>query len=679
MTDHALVRHAGFVAALNDVVDVIVASDDAPTILSAMTRIAGQALAADRVLVYDIRLAEQLAVGLAEWHRPGVSATIGTYPLALFGEVPRSLEVGGGFFLSDASAPSPQLGLQGQRLLHSEMGIATLLWFPFWFRDGGYKLLVFNHSSPRAWAEDERAFVTAASRKVSLALEKLQLFAQRHDALTALAKSEAQYRSLYDYTPTMFFTVTEAGRVSSVNRFAVEHLGHPREALVGSSVSDIFVEEDRASIAEQLQRCFASPGVVFRWKARKVRGDGSVITVKEIARLAPDAREVLVVCEDVTEQERTEQAMLQAQKLESIGVLAGTIAHDFNNLLATVVGNAQLALLRLAPSDPVREPVEHAALAAIRAGDLVKQLLAYSGNAPFTVSEVDVDAVVRELTALLKVTIGRKAEVQLSLGQPPPVSMDPTQLRQVVMNLVHNAADAMEGRAGAVRVSTSTVDDGQHPFLGPGRHVRLEVSDDGVGMNAATLERIFDPFFTTRVTGRGLGLAAVRSIAERHGGAVRVESTPDIGTTFSVYFPQAPLREKVATADAALRPSSDLPQGAEVLIVDDDPDVLQVLADVVTELGLVPVVARRVASAQAMLASHPNLRCALIDFAMPDGGGASVVTTLRLAAPQVPVVLMSGFADAAALAEIGALAGCLHKPFTPQDLRQALVVAFAST
>jgi CheY-like chemotaxis protein len=343
-----------------------------------------------------------------------------------------------------------------------------------------------------------------------------------------------------------------------------------------------------------------------------------------------------------------------------------------------VVGNAELALLRLPPDSAARELVEQAALAGTRSAELVKQLLSYSARAPFTRQRVNINELVRELTELLDVTVGKRARVELDL-QPAALSVvtDPTQLRQVLMNLVHNAADAMEGREGAVRVKTSvtTLEEplsGWAPALPGGSYVRIEVSDTGAGIEPGTLERIFDPFFTTKVAGRGLGLSAVRTIAQRHGGGVFVDSKPGVGSTFTVLLPVAP-PEGAAVGEGVSQTEAKFPAGAAVLVAEDDVALQRVLSEVLVELGLVPLVAGRASTARELARQHPELRCALVDLTVPDGGGPALLRDLHVSRPELPVVLMSGFAEADATAEEqGGSAGFLAKPFTPQALRAAL-------
>ena len=252
---------------------------------------------------------------------------------------------------------------------------------------------------------------------------------------------------------------------------------------------------------------------------------------------------VLCITRDVTGTKRAEEELRQTAKLESLGVMAGGIAHDFNNLLTGILGNASLLRETAQPED--QGMADDIVLAAERAADLTRQMLAFSGKGRFQIRKIDMSLMVRDMLRLAKPSIEKNVDVHLSLGAECVVEGDPGQLQQVVMNLMINAAEAMEGRPGAIFIRTSAVE-ADDPYLhqafgtreaAAGPSVLLEVTDNGKGMDEATKARIFDPFFTTKFTGRGLGLAAVSGIVRGHNGLLRVETAPGEGTTFSVLLP----------------------------------------------------------------------------------------------------------------------------------------------
>jgi len=381
-----------------------------------------------------------------------------------------------------------------------------------------------------------------------------------------------------------------------------------------------------------------------------------------------------------------EAKVLEVQKLESLGVLAGGIAHDFNNLLVAILGNASLALLDLPEDSPARQSIADIEVASQRAGELARQMLAYSGRSRFQVEPIELGELVRELMTLLQVSIGKSVVIKLDLSKDPIiVDADAAQLRQVVMNLVINAADAIGDRSGfvTIRVGQLRADAAYladvHPEaeLAAGHYAALEVSDTGMGMDTATQARIFDPFFTTKFAGRGLGLAAVLGIVRGHGGALRVYSEIGRGSTFRIVLPLS------ASSPAPVGDADEVWFGTgRVLTVDDDLMVRSVARRLLQSFGLTVVEAAGGREAIDCFAADPDgIDAILLDLTMPDVGGAEVFREVRAIRPDVPIVLMSGYHED----EVGAafdgdgLAGFVQKPFTPADLAKRMRVALGKS
>ncbi len=385
---------------------------------------------------------------------------------------------------------------------------------------------------------------------------------------------------------------------------------------------------------------------------------------------------------DVTDRSRAEQAMLQAQKLESLGVLAGGIAHDFNNILVGILGNVSLVLHELPEESPLHAIAEEIRIAGRRAADLARQMLSYAGRAPFTTSEVAMGEMLNELTHLLRVSIGDHATLKLEVEPGlPPVLGDATQLRQVLMNLVINAGDAIDGRPGTVSLSArrfkASAEDFADAHLGvdapPGNYVEVAVSDTGPGMDRETLSRIFDPFFSTKESGRGLGLAAVLGIVRGHKGALKVTSRSGEGTTFRIFLPSATVEGK--RGGASLSASALWRGHGNVLVVDDDEQVRVTVARTLRVLGYEPSVASNGIEALDLV-SYASLPFALVvlDMTMPGLGGAETLEGIRELDPNVPVLIVSGYSErsAAELLERYERVRFLQKPFLIEDLRQAV-------
>jgi signal transduction histidine kinase/CheY-like chemotaxis protein len=381
---------------------------------------------------------------------------------------------------------------------------------------------------------------------------------------------------------------------------------------------------------------------------------------------------------------RLEAQVWHTQKLESIGVLAGGVAHDFNNLLVGVLGNAARALNEVPPDSPARATLQKIETAGRRAAELTNQLLAYSGRGRFTIEPVDLSALVDEMIDLIFASVSRKAEVRRELAKElPPIEGDATQLRQVVMNLLTNASDAIGDGAGQVIVRTGvrrfTRDELARGHadrdLPEGEYVFVEVADTGCGMTDATLERIFEPFFSTKFAGRGLGLAAVLGIIRGHRGAILVDTTPGRGSTFVVALPRAEL----APVTRSPRPPAPGAGQGTILVVDDEHVVRDLVRATLVESGYTVLTAVDGQDALEVFAAHgPEVRAVLLDVTMPRLGGLEVLGELRRQRPGLPVVLTSGYTLAAELGEPGRGVPFLPKPFTPAELLHAIAGVLAA-
>jgi signal transduction histidine kinase len=355
---------------------------------------------------------------------------------------------------------------------------------------------------------------------------------------------------------------------------------------------------------------------------------------------------------DVTEQRRAEETIRRTQKLESLGVMAGGIAHDFNNLLVTVLGNASLAQAELPADSPARERVADIERAAERASELTRQLLTYAGRGRLEVAPVDLSRLVSDVADLMSVSISKRVTVQLALApEPPAVTGDASQLRQLVMNLLLNAADAIGEEEGIVDLSVQVLPfaaEELDEFAGdgapaPGRWLVLRVADTGCGMDEEVRARIFDPFFSTKFTGRGLGLAASLGVVRSHGGFVRVRSEAGRGSEFTVLLPPgaapAPPRKPAENADAHWR------SNATVLVVDDDANVSRVAERMLASAGLEVLTAAEGSEALEIWRERGGVDLVLLDLHMPGLSGEATCRALRELDPDALVLFTSGYPE----------------------------------
>ena len=373
------------------------------------------------------------------------------------------------------------------------------------------------------------------------------------------------------------------------------------------------------------------------------------------------------------ERRQIENKLVESAKLESLGVLAGGIAHDFNNLLTGILGNASLARQELPPSSPGQPMLDQIEHSARRAADLCKQMLAYSGRGRFVIQRLDLNTLIEDTTHLLQISIGKNCILRFNLAvELPAISADATQLRQIIMNLVINASEAIGNRSGVLALNTGVARvDAEYlrsfrpdATPTPGDYVFIEVSDNGCGMDAATLARIFDPFFTTKFTGRGLGLAAVLGIVRGHKGGLKVYSEVGKGTTFKLFFPCVP-----GKAEAIDEPIDNGPQfhgSGTVLVADDEETVRTVAARMLEHLGFSVVLAADGREAVEKFRAEPaRFVFVLLDLTMPHLDGEETFRQLRLLNPGVRVILTSGFNHHEAINRfVGkGLAGFIQKPF----------------
>ena len=460
---------------------------------------------------------------------------------------------------------------------------------------------------------------------------------------------------------------------------------HPDDqALVNNVVARLLDGRDRRNTVTN-RNLTKSGGVVHTMWQNSVLHDssGRIISILSLVQDVTDR----VVAEEAgrkaaAERRALDRKLQETQKLESLGILAGGIAHDFNNLLGAVLGNASLARMDLAQDSPGQPFLAQIEIAAHRAAELCKQMLAYSGKGHFVVRQLDLNALIEDTTRLLQVSISKRAVLQFQLAASlPAVLGDATQLRQVVMNLVINASEALGDTSGFISLSTGvTRADRAYlagtffaPDLPEGDYVFLEIADTGAGMPPEVLGRIFDPFYTTKFTGRGLGLAAVLGIVRGHEGALTAASERGRGTTFRILLPCAtgPADEPVPVV-----PSTPRWRGTGVaLVADDEESVRATVARMLEMIGFTTELAEDGQIAVDIFRAAPQrFSLVVLDLTMPHMDGEEAFRQIRALRPDTRVLLTSGFNEQQAIERFTGqgLAGFLQKPFTVSALREKL-------
>ena len=544
------------------------------------------------------------------------------------------------------------------------------------------------------WVEDQGVPILDDQGRVLRVIGIAKDVTRRVAAERARGDSEERWRLLVESMPTAL-AVHREGRILWANAAALHLVGALSiDQVLGRELAEFIHPDQRETSMARIAAVYQD-GRVPTAEVRLLRLDGSTVVAAAAGSAItwqgqPAGQSVMT---DLTERRKAETERRQlddrvqeAQRMESLAVLAGGVAHDFNNLLVGILGNADLARRELDAGSSPAGCLDGIDLAARRAADLARQMLAYSGRGRFVVEPLELDALLQEIGHLLSTSISKKAVLRMDLAAGlPTVRADATQLRQVMMNLITNASEAIGDGGGVITVSTGlNADVTTHQGLRfpdeplpDGLYCVVEVADTGEGMDDATVRRVFDPFFTTKFTGRGLGLAAVLGIIKGHGGAIEVASAPGEGSTFRVLLPGQ--RESVGRREGPARPDPPVQAGAgRILLIDDEDTVRSVASTMLRSVGYEVLVAEDGQVALDLFRSQPDdIDVVLLDLSMPRMDGQETFAALKALRPDVRVVLTSGYNEQEAVDRFagGELGGFVQKPYRLVDLVRAIEAA----
>jgi two-component system cell cycle sensor histidine kinase/response regulator CckA len=501
----------------------------------------------------------------------------------------------------------------------------------------------------------------------------------RKEAETALKESEERFRSTFEQAAAGMGYTTPEGRWVRVNQRLCDIVGYTREEMLTLTYQDITHPDDHDLDIHLRRKLITGERQTLRREKRYLRKDGTPVwvdvTVSTLRNESGETKHFIAVVQDITARKELELELFHTQRMEGVGQLAGGIAHDFNNLLTVISGRSQLALGRMAPSDPLRREFDLIYKTSARAAALTHQLLAFSRKQVLQPKVLDLNELVENSTNLLKRLIGEN--IDLAFVPAPDagrVRVDPGQLEQVIVNLAVNARDAMPD-GGRLTIETSNVTlaaeyAALHAGVNPGAYVALTVSDNGVGMDRTVQARLFEPFFTTKGPGygTGLGLATVYGIVKQSDGNVRVYSELGHGTVFKVYLP----RTDALPEAASVVPAGGPPTGTEtVLLVEDENEVRHLAHEVLGVLGYTVLEAATPGDAILIAERHVGLIGLLLtDVVMPGMSGRALSSRILAERPETKVLFMSGYTDDA-IVRHGVLepgTSFLEKPFTVEAL-----------
>jgi PAS domain S-box-containing protein len=561
-------------------------------------------------------------------------------------------------------------------------------------------LALHTFSAPGCWLDADLATLELAAPILSAALERRRMEGK-------LRASEAQYRFLAEHANDFISLHDLSGRCLYASPSVHGMAGIRPEVLVGSPLAAFLHPDDAAAVAEESAKLASGGARTSTLHYRMRRRDGGYLEVETVSSAVPDpdgqVRRILRVTRDLSGRKALERRLSESRNLEAVGLLAGGVAHEFNNLLVGINGSIEMLSLLLSGNPEALSYLDMIARLGDRAVELTHQLLAYARQGKYAPVPMSLNKVVSESVPVLKASLAASIDLSLSLPEGlPPVMGDVAQVKQVVMSLCLNAAEAMP--AGGTLSIRTRLEDGTLPgamsapprgTLRPGSavecpRVALEVSDTGCGMDEATLDRIFDPFFSTKFVGRGMGLAAVRGIVESHQGGIAVESEPGSGTRFTIRLPAVQLcvleppekpAPEAATPEAAAPEAGKAGGGGLVLVADDEEDVRRVVRAMLESLGHEVVEAADGASAVRIFRErHAEIELVLLDLMMPKMTGDLAFAEMRRIDPSVKALLASGYDESGRVGDILAngFGGFLQKPFRRRDLGRKIASILAS-
>lgn len=516
----------------------------------------------------------------------------------------------------------------------------------------------------------------------SLVASRTRELGQQKEMLSMLLESMAEG----------MYGIDLEGRFTFVNRAFLQMLGYERDdELLGRSSHEVMHHSHADGTPYDIEACriyrscqtgegISCDDEVF-W-----RKDKSSFPVEYHSFPIIDHGELkgaVITFRDVREEREQKEKLEHMQRLESLGLLAGGIAHDFNNILTAVMGNAALASARVDDTSPAKDFLKRIEDSSHRAADLCKQMLAYSGKGKFVVKPINLSEMVKQMARLMEVSIDKNVVIKYYMADNlPAVEVDTAQLQQVILNLITNANEAMQGVSGVISFSTGLMhadaaylqSSMTQDTLPEGRYVFLEVSDTGIGMDEATQKKMFDPFFTTKLSGRGLGMSAVLGIVRGHKGAIHCYSEPGKGTSFKVLFPAVDMQAEPIVEQSGSAADAWRGEGT-ILIVDDEESICETAAIMLEDIGFQTISACDGIEAIELLKKHGDTIVAvLLDMTMPRMDGVECFSQMRRLQPGIRVMLSSGYNEQEATSRFAGkgLAGFIQKPYSPDQLAEKM-------
>ncbi len=516
-------------------------------------------------------------------------------------------------------------------------------------------------------------------------------------------------KSTFHSSPNAIIVLDSERKIINCNKATLRVFAQDSKDILLEKDIDFFLTQDQLEKAEHDFQIINQRGYIRnqRYKLKALKEKNKILDISGSVLRGPQGRKFgyVLILIDVSDQVKLQEALFKTQKLESLGVLAGGIAHDFNNLMMGILGNAELAMMDLKKNldiSELREYLQDIKQGAKTAASVSKQMLTYSGKGYIECDEIHINELLQGIMGLLKVSISNKISLNLDLEENLPKFIgDETQIKQVIINLVTNASDALKQKPGEIKIKTAKTtlsseetNEFNYMFHEMGKNERkefvcLEVIDNGMGMDERTIKKIFDPFFSTKFTGRGLGLASVLGILRRHNGAIKVNSTEGVGTCFEILFPsihkkqhssQLPRDKEMSKIYKNGKEKRKLLHNKTILIIDDDKNLLKVVKKMGEKLGAEVLVADRGKKGVELYETHlDKIDLIILDLTMPVMDGEQTLMALKKVNGGVSIILSSGYSKeklGETILNSSNLNGFLQKPYSLSEFKEALKEVF---
>ncbi|MCE7796388.1 PAS domain-containing protein [Sphingobium sufflavum] len=667
--------------------------DDPADIAYAAAEVLGRTLGNSRVGYAAIdHDAETLHVD-RDWTAPGVETLAGVLALRDYGSFIESLKRGEFTVIDDVQADPRTAGPAAAAL----EGKSSFAFVNAPVLEQGRLVAVFfvNHGAKRKWSEADLTLIREFADRTRTAVERARgehalrdseaRLRELNETLEAQVEARSAERDrLWNLSQDMLARADYTGMMSAVSPAWTQVLGWTERELLSRGYATFMHVEDEPPTLEAIAR-MAETGLPTRFENRISTRDGGWKSIEWTVAPEPDGVNFIAVGRDLShvkareaELERAQEALRQSQKMEAMGSLTGGVAHDFNNLLTPIIGSLDLLMRKGVGSERERRLIGGALQSADRAKTLVQRLLAFARRQPLQATAVDVARLVDGMVGLLDSTLGPTIDLRVDVsGDLPPASADQNQLEMALLNLAVNARDAMPDGGELTIVARRETIRGHHPSgARPGHYVHLCIHDTGAGMDEATLRRATEPFFSTKGVGKGtgLGLSMVHGLAAQLGGGLAIDSAPGRGTTIELWLPVS--MTQYESDDQGDAQTADVQARGIALLIDDEELVRMVTADMLADLGYEVVEVNSAEEGLALLGGGLEANLVVTDHLMPGMSGAQLARTLKAERPGLPVLIVSGYAEAEGIDPDVAR---LTKPFRNAELAETLLTLQAGT